>query len=342
MNRSQEAPGETGDFDDLSPEMILSAIEDVLAPDSGQSLTGLLIPYNSYINRVYEVRTDRGERLMAKFYRPGRWTTQAIQEEHRFLAACGAQEIPAVCPLALGGPGGPTLARTGNYPFALFPKKAGRLFEINGDEDYLRVGALIARIHSAGDSPHHRVTAGHRITLHPRHSGRRDLDYLLKGGDLPPRIRQDFETIGNQILQEITPLFDNLPLQPIHGDCHRGNILERPGEGLMIIDFDDMAYGPALQDLWMLLPDHIGNCRREAGLLHEGYSRFRPLPLDAFKLTEGLRALRMLYFLAWCARQRKDRQFREDNPRWGTPGFWQEEIEDLKNQLEEIRDNPYV
>ncbi len=319
---------DTADFSRLSPELILSSLEEVLP----FGLTGLLTPYPSYINRVYEVLGENGRRLIVKFYRPGRWSPRAILEEHRFLGQCTEAEIPAAAPLPLDEDGTTLALAGGEYPFALFEKKAGRLFELNGSGDYRRAGSLIARVHTVGAAGE----ARRRTVLHPLRSAREDRDYLLSGGLIPPPLDAAMEEVLEQIITAAAPLFEGIPLHRIHGDCHRGNILERPGEGLMMIDFDDMAVGPAMQDLWMLLPDHLPACRREMSLLMEGYEQFRPLNPRQLRLAEPLRALRMLYYLAWCARQRGDRQFRHDHPQWGTFGFWEEEIRDFRNQLEEI------
>lgn len=314
-------------FDDLTPEVVIGAVEAAM----DQELTGLITPYPSYINRVYEVETAEKTRLVVKFYRPGRWSTAALLEEHRFTLDCYEREIPVVAPLLLEG--GSSLAMAEGYPFAVFPRKGGRLFELHEDQDYLRAGALIARIHQAGaERP-----ARHRIELRPRTSTAGYIEELLR--IVPPPLDEEFRDIASRLMTLMTPLFEGLPLQRIHGDCHRGNLLDRPGEGLMVIDFDDMAMGPPVHDLWMLLPGSVSESHREFNLLVEGYEAFHPFDRTSRRLIEPLRAMRIIYFLAWCGRQREDFNFASHFPGWGTPRFWEEEIQDLKNQLEEIQEN---
>ena len=119
----------------------------------------------------------------------------------------------------------------------------------------------------------------------------------------------------------------------LHGDCHKGNVLERPGEGLMLIDFDDMLTGPPVQDLWLLLPGPVEECTRELELLLRGYESLREFDRSSLDQIELLRAMRMIYFLDWCARQRHDRNFRERHPEWGSDSFWRGEIASLAGQL---------
>lgn len=332
MAAEKESDTPLSDYGGLTPELIFHSVETVGA----LRVDGSLQPLPSYINRVYEIRSDDGRPLIAKFYRPGRWSLTAIREEHLFTADCAADEIPVVAPLELTS--GETLALCGDYPLALFPRKAGRLFELNRDEDYIRAGALIARVHLCGG----RRSFVSRRTLTPGQSlvtDLEDLEFLVNdteagGGPL----RAFLETAGD-IRQRIAPLFNGIPLQRIHGDAHRGNILDRAEEGLLLIDFDDTLTGPAVQDLWMLLPGPYRESRRELALLAEGYEQFRPFPWEQARLIEPLRAMRMIYFLAWCARQRHDPRFRHQFPQWGGSGFWETETEDLRNQLQEIEES---
>ncbi|MEA1910191.1 MAG: serine/threonine protein kinase [Spirochaetota bacterium] len=323
----------TTGFANLTPDIVLSSVENAM----GTSLTGLITPFPSYINRVYEIETDTGERLVAKFYRPGRWTQEALKEEHVFMQDCEDRDIPVVCPVKLSDDN--TLGNSNGFYFSVFPKKSGRLFELNSDEDYLRAGALIGRIHSSGISS----KAEHRIILDPSFSTRQDLDELLSGNFISGNLKADFKKVTDEILDLIIPLFKGVKKQRIHGDCHLGNILSRPGsdgnDSLMIIDFDDMAMGPAMQDLWLLLPGHLSESRKELNLLIEGYEQFLSFDYSTSRLVEPLRAMRIIYFLAWCGRQIDDLQFQHNFPDWGTDKFWENEILDLKKQLEEIRES---
>ncbi len=308
---------------------MLDAVEDALSC----RMSGLARPLPSYINRVYEVQTLRGDSLIAKFYRPGRWTREAIEEEHAFTLDCATDEIPVVPPMRL--PSGETLHEADGIVFALFPKRMGRQFELRSRTDWLRVGRLLGRLHVAGS----RKDATHRTNLHPEESTASHIDYLVDNDIVTPSHRAQFEDLADGILDEIAGHFDDLDFLRIHGDCHGGNILTRAGEGLMLIDFDDMMMGPAVQDLWLLLPGSVQACRFEIDLLLRGYEQFLEFDDHTLQLVEPLRAMRMIYYLAWCAHQVDDYRFRLDNPHWGSDAFWQRENADLATQLQVIRES---
>lgn len=325
-------------FETLTPDTVISAIQDAMEIN----LTGLLTPFPSYINRVYEIETEDEKRLVAKFYRPGRWSERALLDEHLFIMDCAQADISVVPPLELqhntAAAVVPTLGKSHGFYFALFPKKSGRLFELNCDEDYLRVGSLIGRIHLAGK----KREADDRIILDPALSTKGDIAELLAGSFMPETLKREFETVCTEIVHHITPLFSGVEKIRIHGDCHPGNILCRPGrdgsDELMVIDFDDMAMGPAVQDLLLLLPGHLKDSRKEFNLLAEGYEHFMEFDYTTARLIEPLRAMRIIYFLAWSARQVEDAGFYHHFPWWGTEDFWKNEIRDLANQLDEIRE----
>ncbi|HDP23818.1 MAG TPA: serine/threonine protein kinase [Deltaproteobacteria bacterium] len=319
----------SADFTHLTPEVILDVVEDAL----GTRMTGLTIPLPSYINRVFELQSTAGERLIAKFYRPGRWSREALEDEHRFINDCAQAEIPVVSPLPLAS--GSTLGKTDSTFFALFPKRAGRVFELNTDEDWTRMGSLLGRIHAAGSLR----KPQDRITLHPEQSTRRDLDFIIQGGFVTPEHASAFEDLSLRIVESISPLFEGTEFIRIHGDFHRGNLLDRPGEGLMVIDFDDMMYGPPAHDLWLLLPDHAGRSRREIDHILAGYDQFREFDYPSLRLIECLRFMRIIYYLAWCARQAGDYDFRTNHPDWGSDFFWQRELLDLGHQFQVIMEH---
>jgi len=326
-----------GSFDLLGPEAVVGSAEAFL---EGLRLDGTVSAYPSYVNRVYGLRSEDGRELVAKFYRPGRWDRACILEEHRFLADCAEAEIPVVAPLALAGGGslGEAILEDeeggeSSFLFALFPKMGGRNFDAEAQEDWLRLGSLLGRLHAVGALRE----AARRPVCGPIELSLPQLRYLLEADLVHPDLRGRFEELCVGLLEEVAPLFEGAPRLRIHGDCHRGNILDRPGEGLLVIDFDDMMTGPAAQDLWLLLPDHAEACRRELGLLVEGYERFRPFDRRELRLVEPLRFMRMIHFLAWRARQRDDLWFRSSFPDWGGEAFWIKELEDLGDQARIVR-----
>ena len=318
----------TADFGHLMPDVILDAVEEAV----GRRMSGLATPLPSYINRVYEVQTMDGESLIAKFYRPGRWSREAIAEEHVFTMDCAADEIPVVPPMVL--PSGDTLHDADGIFLALFPKRLGRQFEIKSRTGWLRVGQLLGRLHQAGSMKE----AQHRTNLHPEESTVDHVEYLLENDLVSQHLRPEFERLTESILDEISGQFDDADFIRIHGDCHGGNILSRPGEGLMMIDFDDMMVGPPVQDFWLLLPGRVPDCRFEIDLLLRGYEQFREFDDVTLELIEPLRVMRMIYYLSWCGHQVEDHKFRQDNPQWGTDAFWQRENADLDMQLQIIRE----
>lgn len=321
-------------FDLLTPHVVTQAVEEAFSLRTDGSLSAL----SSYINRVYALTDEEGTSYVAKFYRPGRWSYEAILEEHRLVLDCVRAELPVVAPIASAE--GATLesvvADDGDHEveflFALYPKRGGRNFDAERDEDLLRLGALVGRLHlvAAGG------TAVHRLRCRPDTSTTAFLEELRDV--VHPDLRGEFFDLAGEGLERITPLFEGVREQRIHGDCHRGNILDRGEEGLLLFDFDDMMVGPAVQDLWLLLPDRAANCRRELSLILEGYEEFAPFERSTIALIEPLRLMRMIYYLSWSARQREDRRFRESHPDWGGRAFWIKEIEDLKDQIRAIQD----
>ena len=327
---------QTGSFDLLTPKTVIAAVEQ----SHGIRLDGMVTPYPSYVNRVFGIQNEDGTPLVAKFYRPGRWSWDAVLDEHDFLMDCAAEEIPVVTPLEDGDGdtlcevtvAGPDLEET--YFYTLFPRMGGRNFDAESDDDWYRLGTIVGRCHLVGK----KRRAEHRESCHPVTNTSSYVEELLSEGLVHPDSVEGFEEICGEIIDQITPLFDDLDYQRVHGDCHRGNILDRAEEGLLLFDFDDMVNGPVVQDLWLLLPDYANNCRRELIMLLDGYGQFSDFDSASLKLIEPLRFMRMVYFLVWRARQRHDYWFRSNFPDWGTEAFWIKEVEDLRVQRDVIRD----
>jgi Ser/Thr protein kinase RdoA (MazF antagonist) len=311
-------------FENLFPDSILDAVETAM----GCSLTGLTTPLPSYINRVYELQAVDGTGLVAKFYRPGRWKREALEDEHAFVLDCAADEIPVVAPLPLADGG--TIGEYDGILFSVFPKRSGREMELHSDEGWRRLGALVGRIHLAGSQRE----APNRLRMHPQTTTLPEIEQLLRF--MSPHQADRFKELALRITEIALREFDGVELQRIHGDCHRANILERPGEGLMVIDFDDMVTGPPVQDIWLLLPGHANDSRHELNLILEGYEQFLDFDDRTLRLVEVLRAMRMIYFLSWCSTQVDDFRFQTNFPDWGSDLFWQREIGDLERQYHAI------
>ncbi|MFP4509391.1 MAG: serine/threonine protein kinase [Spirochaetaceae bacterium] len=332
MSVHEPAPGAYGRFDLLSPQLALEAVETVY----GLTLDGAVTPYPSYVNRVYGVMSDDGRPYIAKFYRPDRWSDDALAEEHEFLADCADADVPVVLPLSDAE--GQTLhtlvaesedeAGETEYRFTLFPKRSGRLFDADRTEDFKRLGSLIGRMHAAA----RRRNSRHRITCTPGGSTRRFARDLEESGLVAFDGEDDYFDCIDRICDAIEPLFDGIRLQRVHGDCHRGNILDRADEGLMLIDFDDMMMGPAVHDLWLLLPGRVSESRTALDAMLNGYGQFETLDPRELRLVEPLRFMRIIYYTAWCARQIGDARFRATFGDWGSVSFWKQELEDLLDQ----------
>ena len=314
-------------FDGLNPEIFIDAVEESL----GTRMTGFAAPLTSYINRVYELQAVNGKRFIAKFYRPGRWSKEALIDEHNFILDCEEVEIPVIAPIVLKN--GKTLGEINGIYFAVFTKKLGRFFEVCSDVDWKRLGSILGRLHIVGA----RRKAVARIKHHPMTSTLEEINFLKDGMFISSRYMQEFNSLTNDILDTIGDLLENIEYIRTHGDCHCGNLLHRPGEGIMLIDFDDMMTAPPVQDMWLLLPDHACNSKKELKLITEGYAQFREFDFSSVKLIEPLRIMRLLYFLAWCAKQEKDLKFQSNFPNWGTDSFWRQETSDLRNQLDIIK-----
>jgi Ser/Thr protein kinase RdoA (MazF antagonist) len=314
----------------LTPDAVINLAESVL----NLPFSNLYRPFNSYINRVFELEQEDGIGRIIKFYRPDRWTREALQDEHDFLLELAGQEIPVIAPLQLRD--GSTLGTFKGISFALFPKCGGRCLDEFNDDQWLELGRLLARIHSVGAVRQAKA----RSTLAPDVSTSIHIDTILSSGQIPGDLLGPFTTVVNEIIHEIQPFFNNNDIIRLHGDCHFGNIIYRPGESFYLIDFDDMVMGPPVQDFWMLLPGLLEDSFVEVDLFLEGYETFRRFDRRTLCLIEPLRAMRYIHYIAWCIHQvREDGETRVMTD-FGTPTYWQNEIKDLQDQLERIRKGP--
>lgn len=316
------------DFHHLTPDAVLHLVESAL----GHRCANICRPMNSYINRVYEVQQDNGDALIAKFYRPGRWTRDALLDEQDFLAELDEAEIPVIA--TLRNKAGETLHEHDGMYFALFAKKGGRICDEPNQEQWLELGRLIARVHLVGAAHAPRE----RMIMSPEVSTMDQVSYILESGLVPPECRTEYRNVAHQTVDRIQPLFGEEGFIRIHGDCHHQNIIYRPGESFYIIDFDDMAVGPPVQDIWMLLPGRVVDARAELNLFLEGYETFRAFDRSTLRLVEPLRAMRYIHYTAWCVRQAADGGFARLAPDWGTAGYWKKEIHELRKQQTEIDD----
>jgi len=317
------------DFSHLTPDVVLYLVEESL----GRRCSNLCRPLTSYINRVYDVEMEDGDWVVVKFYRPNRWSRDALQDEQDFLFELGEREIPVIAPMRCADD--KLLQEYHGTYYAIFPKRGGRPLDEPTDRQWLELGRLMARVHAVGEmhAPRDRIEIGLEKSTadHVR--------YILESNVIPSSVRPRYEESVRGVLDLVTPLFEGVEKLRIHGDCHRLNIINRPGEPLTLIDFDDMAIGPPVQDLWMLLPGHVRESLGELGLILDGYETFREFDRNALRLIEPLRAMRFLHFTAWCAHQKADGGFARLAPDWGSEAFWKQEVHDLDQQRQEIVDS---
>lgn len=317
-------------FCDLSPEAVLDAIEalDLKCDGRVQAL-------NSYENRVYQVGIDDAVPVIAKFYRPQRWSDAAILEEHAFSLELAAQEIPVVAPLAAGGR---SLHVHGQYRYAVFPRRGGRWPELGTREEREWVGRFLGRIHTVG-----RAAQFHsRGSLSVEQLGRDARDYLLDGDWMPDYLLDKYEEVTDELLEDIEVRAEGwggARLGRILGDCHRGNILWTDA-GPHFVDLDDCLRGPAIQDLWMLLSGDNQQMRSELTDLLAGYEQFAEFDRSELALIEPLRALRMIHYCAWLARRWHDPAFPKAFPWFAEPRYWEQHYRALQDQLAAVNAPP--
>ena len=311
-------------FLSLTPDRVLDAVE-----TAGLRCTGLCYPLNSFENRVYEVELVDGARVVAKFYRPGRWTAEQILEEHQFLEDLGGDEIP-VCPVR-PFPDGSTLRRQQQIYYTLADRRGGRAPDELDMDTMTRLGRLVARMHNVAVTR----SADHRFEMNSQRFIHDHLDWLERESFLPGALFDRFAGLAREVAAAVDERLQGVAMHRIHGDLHLGNLLLRQGI-LNVLDFDDMVVGPPVQDLWLALPGRDDYALQLRQRLLEGYEEFRDFDHSSLHLIEPLRAMRMIHFSGWLARRWHDPIFEVTWPHFGTDVYWQESIGDLQRALDHI------
>ena len=329
-------------YDALTPDAVLDALQHV-----GLHGDGRLLALSSYENRVYQVGLEDGASVVAKFYRPGRWSEAQIQEEHGFAAELAAAEVPVVAPLALQGA---TLHQHGDFAFSVSPYRGGRAPELDDFEVLEWIGRFLARIHIVGAARPFDV----RPALDLQSFGTASRDWLLAHDMVPLDVRKEWLAACNDAIELIADtalstgadgLFHSeMRALRVHGDCHPGNILwtptERPGGGPHFVDLDDARTGFAVQDLWMLLSGERAQRTAQLSGLLEGYEQMRDFDRRELALIEPLRTLRLLHYSAWLARRWQDPIFPINFPWFGSSDYWKGQIQMLQDQCEAMAEEP--
>ena len=314
-------------FNNLTPDALWFALESVgVRAESG------LLALNSYENRVYQFMAEDGQRYVTKFYRPQRWSSEQILEEHQFTQQLADHEIPVAAPIIIDGK---TLFNYQGYSFSLFPSMGGRQFEVDNLDHLEWVGRFMGRIHKVAKQQTfiHRPTMGLDEYLYqPR-------KVLENSNFIPSHIENaffnDLDLLIKEIEQQWPKKVENMRL---HGDCHPSNILWR--DGPFFVDLDDARNGPAVQDLWMLLNGERGDKMLQMEILLEGYEEFCNFNHQELKLIEPLRGLRMVYYMAWLARRWQDPAFPRAFPWFADAKYWEGQVLAIKEQLSAIAEPP--
>lgn len=314
-------------YAELSPDLILNAVESL-----GFQCSGALTALNSFENRVYQVGIEDGSPLVAKFYRPARWSNEAILEEHQFALELMSHEIPVIAPIEVNGS---TLHEFNGFRFALFPRKGGRALEVDNMEQLEQVGRFIGRIHAVGACR----SFQHRIKIDVDTYGVQPYQYLLTHDFIPPELKHNFCAVTDEILAMLREQFqhaDDLPMIRLHGDCHAGNILWNDGT-LHIVDLDDCLTGPAVQDIWMLLSGSESEMKAQLHHILYGYEEFYDFNMRELHLIESLRTLRMIHYAGWLAKRWEDPAFPTNFPWFNTAKYWQTQLNSLREQADLLR-----
>ena len=319
-------------YDTLVPDTVVDAVEAL-----GHVSDGRILALNSYENRVYQVGREDAAPVVVKFYRPGRWATAAIVEEHEFAVELARAEVPVVAPLVHHGQ---TLFEHEGFRYAVYPRAGGRWPELGTRDERRWMGRFLARIHAIG-----RTRAFlHRARLDWQAMGADTADYLLEAGWIPAHVEAAYDSVAQDALELAALRFDET--QPyrelrLHGDCHPGNVLWTD-DGPHFVDLDDCMTGPAVQDLWMLVSGRPEDMRSQLDDILEGYVEFVDFDPGEFTLIEPLRTLRIMHYAGWLARRWDDPAFPRAFPWFEEPKFWEQHVLNLREQVAAMQEAPWA
>ena len=314
-------------FESLTPDFILNAIE-----EHGFVCDRRILALNSYENRVYQIGIEDSQPIIAKFYRPNRWSDDEIQEEHAFTSELAEQELPVVPPLIRDGK---TLFNCDPFRLALYERKGGYAPELDNLDNLLILGRFLGRMHQIGAS----ASFQYRPRITTQQYGHESVGYIQENF-IPAHIQESYDSVTKELLNEIDEIYaekEDSEYIRVHGDCHVGNILWRD-DLPYFIDFDDARMAPAIQDIWMLLSGSRERQLVQLEKIKKGYSEFADFPMQQLKFIEALRTLRIMYYSAWLARRWDDPAFPIAFPWFNTTQYWEQHILDLREQLGELNE----
>ena len=317
-------------YQQLQPDDILSSLDEL-----GFRCDGRFLALNSYENRVYQVGIEDDEPVVAKFYRPARWSDAAIVEEHEFTVDLAAADLPVVAPIAIDGE---TLHRRGPFRLSVSPCRGGRAPELDDIELLKQLGRLVARIHLQGEMH----AFQHRPTIDIESYGYSSSDFLLENDFVPEDVRESYCAIIEHLFDNVLASFERageFGMLRLHADFHPGNVLVDESTA-HIVDFDDTRSGPAVQDLWMFLSGDRDEQASQISALLDGYQEFRRFDGRELNLIEALRSLRIVHYAAWLARRWDDPAFHTAFPWFNSARYWDEHILTLREQVALMQEEP--
>ena len=307
-------------YDSLTPELVMAAVE-----SRGYHCDARLLALNSYENRVYQVGIEDATPLVAKFYRPGRWSEQQIREEHDFSFELAAADISVVTPLRDAD--GTSLHEYPGFRFALFPRCGGHPPELDNSDNLLVLGRTLARIHAVGKAGQFQHRSGLDV------DGMAVASYqFLSEHFVPAELRTAYVSLAEDLVTRMREHYRDIKAIRVHGDCHVGNILWRDNVA-HFVDLDDCRSAPAIQDLWMFLSGDRANRLRQLSELLEGYEEFCEFSAGELRLIESLRTMRMMHYAAWLGRRWDDPAFPRSFPWFNDARYWSDHILELREQL---------
>lgn len=317
-------------YANLTPDVILDAVE-----STGYLADGRMLALNSYENRVYQIGIEETTPVIAKFYRPGRWSDAQILEEHTYTLELADREIPVIPPLIIGDK---TLHEFAGYRFSLSPRRGGRAPELDNPEVLEWLGRFLGRIHAVGATQSFIHRPAHNIASF----GEAPRDWLMQSDFIPIDLRAVWASVADQALDGVRACYQragDITNIRLHGDCHAGNVLYTD-DGPHFVDFDDCRTGPVMQDLWMLLSGTREEMTRQLRDVLEGYADFADFDRRQLHLLEALRTLRLIHYSAWLAQRWDDPAFPLAFPWFNTQRYWQDRILELREQVSAMEEGP--
>ncbi|CBW26021.1 conserved hypothetical protein [Halobacteriovorax marinus SJ] len=289
------------------------------------------VSYDSAENRVFGF-----DEIVVKFYRPGRWSKEAIEEEFVFLKDLQDHGVSFVRPIGEVG-----TWKGLNY---IVYERVARPYvddrSILDEESVKRMVHTVAQIHKVGA----KREASHRPFFNPKDMGEGCFEVIQRAGFLPTSQFKRYEDVISELVRKVAS-FGDIPIQRIHGDTYSGNVLWK-GSHPIFMDLDDFQVGPVAIDVkllsfpWRLdsLSEQMDRRERRAiqnEMVLKFYREVNDFPKEWEKLFPLLSVYRDIQFDAWFS------------ARWNEPGFaknyeddditqeswWLENLEGLEDLL---------